>query len=85
MASGDNGGMREEQVQPGTVETNATDIDPEADLPLDEAEVDAADPLEEIEKMIGGLDEMDPADAVEPLAEIAGKLNRELDVSREQS
>ena len=70
------GQLREDQTNPPeSVEPHpASSPDP----------IVVSDPLLDIDEMIAVLAELDPADSVEPLAEITMALNRELDPSQDR-
>jgi hypothetical protein len=63
------------------------DTDPADAHPLDthQTETELADPLDRIAAELDGLGELDPAEAVEVLAEITSELNKELDADTDRS
>ncbi|MDH3247626.1 MAG: hypothetical protein OEQ47_01585 [Acidimicrobiia bacterium] len=69
------------------LDTHAADAHPLDTHPLDThpADTELADPLDRIAAELDGLGELDPAEAVEVLAEITSELNKELDADTDRS
>lgn len=84
MGCRDNGGMTETTADNRQA---PLDTDPADAHPLDthRADTELADPLDRIAAELDGLGELDPAEAVEVLAEITSELNRELDADTDRS
>lgn len=84
MGCRDNGGMTETTADNRQA---PLDTDPADAHPLDthRADTELADPLDVIAAELDGLGELDPAEAVEVLAEITSELNRELDADTDRS
>ena len=89
MGCSDNGGMTETTAdnRPDPIETAQTDsgvIGTDA-LDTDVIDTDPIDPLDRINAELDALSEIDPAEAVDVLADITAELNRELDADTDRS